>query len=163
MSTATVEFEPIGKIRTDYRTPTDMPIQGTMDPDSVGTVRLDQEYQPGLQDLNQFSHLVLIYYFHESTDSFELTVEPFIGDDRRGVFATRAPRRPNAIGTTVVELTGVTDNKLSICGIDVLDGTPLLDVKPYVPDVDGQPSASDGWIDGRMESRHLSDDRFSQP
>jgi tRNA-Thr(GGU) m(6)t(6)A37 methyltransferase TsaA len=160
MEEKTIRLEPIGTIHTDHETPENMPIQGSMDPEARGTVSIDSEYTGGLKDLEKFSHLILIYTFHESDDHFDLNVEPFLEDQSHGVFATRAPRRPNPIGLTTVQLDSVHDGGLSVRGIDVLDGTPLLDIKPYIPDVDAYPEADDGWIEGRMTCRHESDDRF---
>lgn len=138
-----------------------MPIQGSMAPDATATLSIDPVYRAGLKDLETFSHLILLYYFHEANEDYDLEVEPFLEDESHGVFATRAPRRPNSIGLTSVELDNVDEETLTVRGIDVLDGTPLLDIKPYVPEVDAHPEADDGWITGRMESRHDSDGRFT--
>lgn len=159
----TVELKTIGTIHTAFDSPENMPIQGAMDPDSRGTVTFSSDYVEGLKDLDGFSHIILIYHFHESEDVVKdevLNVQPFLEDKTHGVFATRAPRRPNPIGVTVVELMEIDDNELTVRGIDVLDGPPLLDIKPYLSDVDSPGDTRDGWIDGRMSDEHRSDDRF---
>lgn len=161
MGEETITVEPIGTIQTHYQTPEDIPIQGSMNSGSRGTVSVDPEYSDGLKDLEGFSHITLLYYFHESDDHYDLDVEPFLENQHHGVFATRAPRRPNSIGITTVELVSVADGELSVRGMDVLDDTPLLDIKPYIPDVDAHPEADDGWIEGRMASSHYSDRRFA--
>lgn len=161
MNEGKISLDPIGTIHTDYETAEDMPIQGSMDPDSSGIVSLDADYRAGLKDLEAFSHLILIYYFHESDGKHDLEVEPFLENEYHGVFATRAPRRPNPVGMTSVKLDSMNDQTLIVRSIDVLDGTPLLDIKPYVPEIDAHSDADDGWIAGRMSSIHHSDDRFT--
>ena len=122
-------MEPIGSICTPFTDLRDMPIQPKGAADIVGTVRLENRYAAGLADLDGFSHLYLLYLFHEAR-RMELTVVPFMDTVERGVFSTRSPLRPNHIGLSIVELIGVDGNELKVKGIDVLDGTPLLDVKP---------------------------------
>jgi len=100
-------------------------------------------FQAGLKDLKGFSHIILLYHFHRS-HGYDLQVTPFLDCHRRGLFATRAPKRPNPIGLSVVRLVGIRGNTLTIDGIDILDGTPLLDIKPYVPDFDHPKSARSG-------------------
>ena len=113
----------------------------------------------GLSDLDGFSHVILLYHFHK-TDGYKLRVIPFLDTRPRGLFATRAPRRPNPIGLSVVKLLGIEGNELSVEGIDVLDGTPLLDVKPYVGEFDVREGARFGWLEKSRERRAVADDRF---
>ncbi len=112
-----------------------MPIQSRLAKGAKGRIELKEEFVPGLLDLDGFSHIILVYYFHESKN-FELQVEPFLENKKHGVFATRAPKRPNAIGMSVVKLLRIDNNILEVENIDVLDGTPLLDIKPYIPQFD---------------------------
>jgi tRNA-Thr(GGU) m(6)t(6)A37 methyltransferase TsaA len=115
----------------------------------VGQVELAPEFEAGLQDLEGFSHLILLYHFHQAQPGYELTVTPFLDDRPKGLFATRYPRRPNSIGLSVVRLVRREGRVLHVEGIDVLDGTPMLDVKPYVPKFDAVPEATLGWLEGR--------------
>ncbi len=141
-----------------------MPIQPTGAPDTAGRVVVLPEYAAGLQDLEGFSHIYLIYHFHRSRGC-DLRPTPFMDDTPRGVFATRAPRRPNAIGLSVVGLDEVAGNVLRIRGVDVLDGTPLLDIKPHVKDFDTPvPPLRFGWLEGegRVGHQHLARYRLAR-
>ncbi|WP_200899161.1 tRNA (N6-threonylcarbamoyladenosine(37)-N6)-methyltransferase TrmO [Halanaeroarchaeum sulfurireducens] len=150
----------IGTIHSPHTDQEGMPIQGAFS-DSMGVVQVDPAYADGLLDVDGFSHLVLLYQFHEA-DSYDLQTEPFMEDDVHGVFATRAPRRPNPIGMSVVELENVSGNTLFVSGIDVIDGTPLIDVKPFVPEFNGVDDATIGWLEDAIgnERRRTADDRF---
>ncbi|WP_136688828.1 tRNA (N6-threonylcarbamoyladenosine(37)-N6)-methyltransferase TrmO [Halorhabdus amylolytica] len=156
-----VTYEPIGTIHSPFESAVDMPIQpaGT---DARGTVELRDAYAEGLADLDEFSHCILLYHFHESPDDAALSVEPFLDDRPRGLFATRAPTRPNNVGLSVVAIQAVADATIDVTGVDVVDGTPLLDVKPLVGAFDVPESVSDGWIadsDDAVADRR-ADDRF---
>jgi tRNA-Thr(GGU) m(6)t(6)A37 methyltransferase TsaA len=157
----TSNIEPIGIIHTQFRVIENMPIQPTGAGDVTGTVELLPELADGLRDLDGFSHVILLYYFHEAKRT-NLLVTPFLDRRERGVFATRAPVRPNHIGMSVVELVAVEDNVLTVRGIDVLDGTPLLDVKPYVEKFDHRPDSRSGWMKASLDEidRRRSDGRF---
>ena len=119
------------------------------------------EYVPGLKDLQGFSHIILVYHFHRLTH-WKPNVTPFLGSEPHGIFATRAPARPNPIGISVVRLAGIEGNLLFIDNLDVLDGTPLLDVKPYVPGFDEATNVRIGWLEGVIDQlkKTRSDDRF---
>jgi len=149
-----VIYRPIGIIRSPYREITGTPIQTTGAEGVGGTVELLPECAEGLKDLDGFSHIILIYHFHLS-EGCSLTVKPFLDDTPRGVFATRAPRRPNAIGFSVVRLVKVEGTTLDI-------GTPLLDIKPYVPEFDAKEAERIGWLTGRAEkaAETGADERF---
>jgi tRNA-Thr(GGU) m(6)t(6)A37 methyltransferase TsaA len=155
-------FKPIGVINTPFKEPRGTPIQPEAARNQVGTVRLFPEYAGGLQDLDGFSHIFLIYFFHLSK-SFTLKVKPFLDDQERGVFATRAPSRPNSIGISLVRLASVQENRLEVLDVDMVDGTPLLDIKPYVPAFDFAPEARIGWLAKHLDKlRKARDDgRFS--
>lgn len=139
-----------------------MPIQSAFASKSQGTVEVFEQYIPGLKDLEGFSHIILIYHFHMSKD-FSLQVKPFLEDKVHGVFAVRAPNRPNHIGISVVRLESVRGNVLDVSGLDVIDDTPLLDIKPYIPDFDAVPDAVAGWYDNvPKEKERISDERFDK-
>src|SRR4030042_1582978 len=123
-----VVYQPIGMIHTPYEKPQDMPIQPAAAKGITGTVEVYPEYAAGLKDLNGFSHIILIYHFHLS-NGYQLEVKPFLDDNLHGVFATRAPRRPNNIGISVLKLIKVEINNLHVENVDIVDGTPLLDIK----------------------------------
>jgi tRNA (adenine37-N6)-methyltransferase len=155
-------FKPIGIIHSPFAQPQGAPIQPPAAVNVPGTVVIFPEYSEGLQDLEGFSHLFLIYHFHLS-NNYTLKIKPFLDDVQRGVFATRAPARPNPIGLSVVRLNRVEGNTLFILDVDVVDGTPLLDLKPYVPAFDVRTEARSGWLTANLEKMpHVrADDRFS--
>ena len=154
-------FRPIGIIRSPYHDPEGMPIQPKGACGVPGTVEVFEEYRAGLADLEGFSRIILIYPFYRST-GYSLVVTPFLDTRPRGLFSTRAPRRPNAIGLSIVRLVGVDRGHLTIEDVDILDGTPLLDIKPYVPAFDSFPDERSGWLSGCDEKVTLarSDGRF---
>lgn len=138
-----------------------MPIQPTGAIGVRGTVEVLPEYTEALKDLDGFSHIILLYHFHKSY-TYSLSVVPFLDDKAHGVFATRAPKRPNQIGMSIVELERIEDNLLHIVNVDILDNTPLLDIKPYVKEFDYYEFSRSGWIEHgeySVESRK-SDERF---
>ncbi len=122
-----------------------MPIQPPGAKGIKGMVEILPEYTRALEDLDGFSHIILLYHFHKSS-TCSLTVEPFLHNKAHGVFATRAPNRPNPIGISIVELEYIENNIIHIVNVDILDGTPLLDIKPYVPEFDYQEEARSGWL-----------------
>lgn len=156
-------IHPIGIIHTPFHSLEDMPIQPGGAGDTIGTVVVNEQYIEGLADLQGFSHIYLFYVFHMAKRT-ALTVIPFMDISPRGVFATRSPLRPNHIGLSIVRLTAVTGNILTIHGIDVLDGTPLLDIKPYITAFDAVSHSLSGWMKASPEdvSKKRSDDRFSR-
>lgn len=156
-----IEFSPIGLIHSPFTDPEGMPIQPAGAADVQGTVEVYEDFRAGLQDLDGFSHVILLYHLHRSR-GFDLRVVPFLDTRPRGLFATRAPRRPNAIGLSVVRLHRIEDGMLHVRNIDVLDGTPLLDIKPYVPEFDAQAGVRVGWLEKAKQavSQQRSDERF---
>jgi len=162
MSEDQFHYESIGVIRTPFESPDGMPIQPTGADNVEGTVEVDESYAEGLDDLDGFSHCILLYHFHAGADIASLEVEPFLDEETRGVFATRAPQRPNQIGLSVVEVDSVTDHELVVRGIDVVDQTPLLDIKPFVPDFDVPDNADTGWINASKSTiqSKQADERF---
>lgn len=142
-------MRPIGVIRSPFTDKNQMPIQPSRSP-AIGQVEVAAEFAEGLQDMEGFSHLILLYVFHCSV-GYTLRVKPFLDNRQRGLFATRYPCRPNPIGLSIVRLLERQVNTLIIAGVDVLDGTPLLDIKPYVPEFDAQTNVQTGWYDQRSQ------------
>jgi tRNA-Thr(GGU) m(6)t(6)A37 methyltransferase TsaA len=140
-----VEFtlHPIGMIHTPFIDKTTTPIQPSRS-EAIGRVEVYPDYAEGLRDIEGFSHIILLYAFHRSS-GYMLSVKPFLDDQNRGLFATRHPCRPNPIGLSIVRLLKRNKNGLIVEGIDVLDGTPLIDIKPYVPDFDIRTNVHTGW------------------
>jgi len=150
-----VKLKPIGIIHTPYKEPKGMPIQGKFDRAVKGKVELLPQYTPGLQDIKGFSHLILIYYFHRIKEE-KVVCKPFLEDVVHGVFAVRSPYRPNRIGLSVVKLESVKKNILIFSEVDMLDGTPLLDVKPYVEHFDSRKNVKSGWVDKHFKNGKVS-------
>ena len=152
---------PIGVIHTPFTNLEGMPIQPTGAAGVKGTVEVFEKYCPGLKDLEGFSHIILMYYFHGSS-GFNLSVIPFLDLQPRGLFATRAPKRPNPIGLSVVQLDKIENGVLYVQNVDILDSTPLLDIKPYVPEFDAPKKVRIGWLEKARKTalRKKSDDRF---
>ena len=144
-----MKIKPIGIIHSPFKSKQETPIQPFRSK-AVGKIEVFKEYERGLDDIEGFSHLILIYKFHRSR-GFSLKVKPFLDNRLRGLFATRAPRRPNQIGLSVVKLIRRRGNILFVNGIDVIDGTPLLDIKPYVPDFNSGEEVRTCWIEGRIQ------------
>jgi len=144
-----IVYKPIGVIRSPFREPKGTPIQPAAAREVKGRVEVFPEYAEGLADLEGFSHVILIYHFHLSGPA-RLRVRPYMDDREHGIFATRAPARPNPIGISVVRLLGIEGNVLHIANVDIVDGTFLLDIKPYVPQFDAAADARIGWLEGRI-------------
>ena len=140
-------ISPIGVIHSPFDEVAGMPIQASRS-QAVGQVEVFPEYAAGLQDIEELSHLILLYVFHRS-EGYELLIKPFLDNKLHGLFATRYPFRPNRLGLSIVRLVERRDNVLHVEGIDVLDGTPLVDIKPYVPDFDAQTGVRVGWYETR--------------
>jgi tRNA-Thr(GGU) m(6)t(6)A37 methyltransferase TsaA len=145
-------YKAIGVIYTPFNKIKDMPLQPIGADKVKGTVEIKKKFIPGLKDLDGFSHIILIYHFSASK-GFSLEVTPFLDKIPRGLFATRAPKRPNQIGLSVVRLIKIEQNKLFIENVDILNGTPLLDIKPYVKEFDHPAKSKSGWL---TDSAHLS-------
>ncbi len=139
-------FHPIGVIHSPHKIISKTPVQPVFCNDIEGTVVLDAEYADGLKDLQDFSHIYLFYYFHQSQKTC-LCLKPYLSNQERGIFATRAPHRPNKLGMSLVRLVKIKDNILYVKNIDILDGTPLLDIKPYIKRFDSREGVSSGWQD----------------
>jgi len=140
-----IVYEPIGIIHSPFTEARGMPIQAAGAEGVSGSVELLDEFCAGLKDIEGFSHIILVYHFHLST-GYTLEARPFLDDVPRGIFAMRGPARPNPIGISVVRLVSVDRCTLHVEDVDIVDGTPLLDIKPYVPDFDWRPADRIGWL-----------------
>ncbi len=156
-----VVYRSIGIVHSPFKDIKGMPIQPPGAAGVAGSIEILPEFTPGLQDIDDFSHLILLYHFHQ-IQGLQLVVTPFLDSQPHGVFATRAPARPNPIGLSIVKLLGREGNILWIENVDLLDGTPLLDIKPYVPEFDHHPAKRVGWLEqarGKVRAQR-ADDRF---
>jgi tRNA-Thr(GGU) m(6)t(6)A37 methyltransferase TsaA len=157
-----IVFQPIGIIRTPFTTTQNMPVQPAGAKGIEGIIELNSEFTNGLADIEGFSHIILLYHFH-LLQKYQLTVVPFMDDKPHGIFSTRAPARPNAIGISTVKLTKVKGNLLYIEGVDMINETPLLDIKPFFPQYDNQHEVRSGWLGAKGNidiSKIRSDNRF---
>ena len=154
-------MNPIGIIHTPFRQLEGMPIQPAGAAGVKGTVEVFEKFRAGLKDLDGFSHIILLYIFHRS-QGFKLEVIPYMDTQPRGLFATRAPKRPNPIGLSTVQLDRIENGNLHVRNADILDGTPLLDIKPYVPEFDNYARVRTGWLEHARKTvdDRKSDDRF---
>ena len=156
-----VIYKPIGVIHTPFIKKEGMPIQPGGASGIKGNIVLKKKYSEGLKDLDGFSHIILIYHLHKSK-GYNLQVIPFLDTEPHGIFSTRAPRRPNSIGISVVKLVGISENVLEVENVDIIDGTPLLDIKPYAIQFDHFQTEKNGWLDvvkGNV-TKAKSDSRF---
>jgi len=147
---------PIGVIHSPYKEGKDIPIQGRFKDDVEAWVELNDEYAKGLNDLENFSHCILLYYFHKSHKE-NIEGKPFLEEDKHGIFAIRSPHRPNHIGVSIVKIKSIKGNKLYFTEVDMFDGTPLLDIKPYVKHFDSREYAVSGWLDKHFKSGKIPD------
>ena len=158
-----IKYKPIGIIHSPFKEPKGTPIQPTAAKGIKATVKVFQEYIEGLKDIEGFSHIFLIYHFHLSKKT-TLLAKPFMDDKVHGIFAIRGPSRPNPIGISIVRLLSVNDNILKVQDVDIVDGTPLLDIKPYVPKFDVRENSKIGWLENNVQklSKSKDDGRFSR-
>jgi len=149
-----VVFNPIGSISTPYKHQSKIPIQARFGDNVEGTCVLLSKYEEGLRDLDGFSHAILIYHFHKARET-KLFGKPFLEDSSHGIFAIRSPNRPNKVGFSVVKIKHIVKNKLVFTGVDMLDETPLLDIKPYVQYFDSRENVNSGWVDKHFENGNI--------
>ena len=149
MKENSITYNKIGVIKTPFEKTDKIPIQSVFGKDIEGRVEIYPEYTQGLIDLENFSHIYLVYHFHHSK-SYNLLCKPFLDDKKHGIFAIRGPNRPNSIGISLVELISIEDNIINIRGIDIFNGTPLLDIKPYIEKFDVRTSTRSGWIQDKL-------------
>jgi tRNA-Thr(GGU) m(6)t(6)A37 methyltransferase TsaA len=144
------QVKQIGIIRTEFQKPSDAPIQGVFLPDSKGKVEVYDEYAAGLDGIEGFSHLILLYWFHRA-EEFSLSAAPFLDPENpKGIFSIRKPDRPNPIGLSVVKLDSRQGSVLNVSQVDMLDGSPLLDIKPLVPEFDFREDVKIGWLNSKL-------------
>jgi len=145
---------PIGIIHSPYKESKDIPIQGIFKSKVEAWIELENKYINGLKDLDQFSHAIIIYYFHKSQRE-EVEGKPFLEQNKHGIFAIRSPHRPNHIGLSIVRIKSIKGNKMYFTEVDVLDETPLLDIKPYVKYFDSRNNVVSGWLDKHFKSGNI--------
>ncbi len=152
-----IKYKPIGIIHSPFKEPKGTPIQPAAAKGIEGKVEVFPEYAEGLKDVKEFSHIILVCHFHLSKKP-SLKVKPFMDDQMRGVFATRAPSRPNSIGISIVRLVKIEENILHVQDVDIIDGTPLLDIKPYVCEFDPKEVNKIGWLEKNVHKLPTSND-----
>jgi tRNA-Thr(GGU) m(6)t(6)A37 methyltransferase TsaA len=157
-----VTYESIGIVHTPFSEQETTPIQGFFSPSSKGEVEVFPQYVDGLKDITGFSHLILIYHFHLAK-GYSLLTKPFLDKENKGIFAIRHFNRPNPIGISVVRLDDVKANILSISEVDIVDGTPLLDIKPYIPDFDVRHNVKNGWYEHASNEQEYENSKGVQP
>ncbi len=163
MTGKTVTLNLIGTLRTPHETAENIPVQPVGSGDE-GVAELYPEFAEGLTDLDGFSHAMLLFHLHRMKAGYKLTLTPFMDDREHGVFATRSPFRPAAIGVSTVRVKKVEGNKLYFEGADMLNGSPLIDIKPFFRHVDNKPDAVSGWLEDKapdLAATHRSDARFT--
>jgi len=156
-------FNPIGIIHSPFVQKENMPIQTSGGEGIKGHIEIFPDYIDGLRDLDEFSHIFLIYQFHLS-EGCDLLCKPFLDDQKHGVFAVRSPRRPNQVGLSIVRLIDIKDGILNIEDMDIIDGTPLIDIKPYIPEIDCRKTERIGWLEDKAKNFKIaeSDGRFGK-
>ncbi|OXU16187.1 tRNA (N6-threonylcarbamoyladenosine(37)-N6)-methyltransferase TrmO [Sedimentisphaera salicampi] len=150
-----IRYRPIGRIHTEFKDGTGVPRQAAGASELAGRIEIFDEYLPGLEDLEGFSHIVVVFHLHRVSQP-SLNAHPPWDGRRHGVFATRSPYRPNPIGVSVVRLISVESGNLNIAGIDMADASPLLDIKPYVPELNPQGDIRLGWLEGKVNGMNKS-------
>lgn len=157
-----ITLQPIGKVCSSFEEPVNVPIQPCYARGSKGRIEIFSAYQDGLKDLDLFSHIIVLYHFHKAADAFKLRVVPFLDNTERGVYATRAPRRPNHIGLSIVRIERIEGNMIYIDNCDIVDQTPVIDIKPYNPDFDIYQDAKTGWYEREKvkNKKKKADQRF---
>jgi len=150
-------MHPIGKICSPYKEGRDIPIQGIFNSEAEAWIELKEKYVSGLKDLNKFSHAIILYYFHKS-QSEEVQGRPFLEQNKHGIFAIRSPHRPNHIGLSIVKIKKIEANKIYFTEVDVLDQTPVLDIKPYVKYFDSRDNVKCGWLEKHFKDGSIPDE-----
>jgi len=149
-------MQPIGIIYSPYKQNKDIPIQGVFNSEAEAYVELKEKYASGLKGLDGFSHAIILYYFHKSQRA-DIEGQPFLEQNKHGIFAIRSPHRPNHIGLSIVKIKKIEANKLYFTEVDVLDQTPVLDIKPYVKYFDRRDSVKCGWLDKHFKDGNIPD------
>jgi tRNA-Thr(GGU) m(6)t(6)A37 methyltransferase TsaA len=157
MDVSEIKYRPIGMVHSPFKEPKGTPIQPASARGVQGSIEIFPQYAEGLKDLEGFSHIILIFHFHLSKEA-ALLQKPYMDTETHGVFAIRSPSRPNPIGISVVRLIGIDGNTLHIQDVDIIDGTPLLDIKPYVPEFDARQEIRIGWLEKKVHKLPASKD-----
>ena len=150
-------LEPIGIIHSPYKESKDIPIQGVFKSEVEAWIELKDKYINGLKDLDQFSHAIIIYYFHKS-EREDVEGRPYLEQEKHGIFAIRSPHRPNHIGFSIVNIKQIERNRMVFLEVDVLDGTPVLDIKPYVRYFDSRENTVSGWVEKHFKNGNIPDE-----
>jgi tRNA-Thr(GGU) m(6)t(6)A37 methyltransferase TsaA len=150
-------MHPIGKICSPYKESKDIPIQGIFNSEAEAWIELKEKYVSGLKDLNKFSHAIILYYFHKSQRE-DVQGRPFLEQNKHGIFAIRSPHRPNHIGLSIVKIERIEANKMYFTEVDVLDQTPVLDIKPYVKYFDSREDVASGWLEKHFKNGNIPDE-----
>lgn len=158
-----IEFKIIGKVHSRFTEQKGTPIQGKMAPEETARIEIFNEFSAGLKDLEGFSHIYVFFKFDRVLQN-KLLVKPYLDTCERGVFSTRSPLRPNPLGMTIVRLDRVEENFLHVSGVDILNGSPVIDIKPYIPDFDQHQPERIGWYAANRAraEKVLADDRFEK-
>ena len=156
-----IAMHPIGVIHSPYKDSKDIPIQGTFKSEVEGWIELKDKYVGGLKDLDEFSHAIILYYFHKSQRQ-ETEGRPFLERNKHGIFAIRSPHRPNHIGFSIVKIKKIEANKMYFTEVDMLDATPVLDIKPYVKYFDSRDDVKCGWLDKHFKNGNIPDKTTSK-
>ncbi|MDD2998287.1 MAG: tRNA (N6-threonylcarbamoyladenosine(37)-N6)-methyltransferase TrmO [Candidatus Riflebacteria bacterium] len=159
-----MQFKAVGIVESRFEQQAGTPIQGKMAPKETACIRIFDEFAAGLKDIEGFSHIYVFFKFDRASEA-KLLVKPYLDTVERGVFATRSPLRPNPLGMTIVKLERVENNCLYVSGVDILNGSPVIDIKPYIPDFDQHNPEKIGWYENKNEKSDLvlADDRFANP
>jgi tRNA-Thr(GGU) m(6)t(6)A37 methyltransferase TsaA len=144
-------LHPIGVIHSPYKESKDIPIQGKFKDKVEAWIELKEKYVKGLKDLEKFSHAIILFYFHKS-DRETIEGKPYLENNKHGIFAIRSPHRPNHIGLSIVKIKRIQDNKLYFTQVDMIEGTPVLDIKPYVRFFDNMENAISGWLEKHFQN-----------
>ncbi|KFZ38000.1 hypothetical protein HR45_05670 [Shewanella mangrovi] len=153
-------YQAIGVVRSPFTQQAGTPVQPSHDKATRGFIELDEQFLPALQDLAGFSHIWVLCHMHQAKPP-KLTVTPYLDDKPHGLFATRAPSRPNPIGMSLLRLAKIDGNQLHVIDLDLLDGTPVLDIKPFVQQFDSREETRCGWFDTAQKQVSQADDRFA--
>lgn len=159
-----MQFKAVGIVESRFEQQAGTPIQGKMAPKETACIRIFDEFAAGLKDIEGFSYIYVFFKFDRASEA-KLLVKPYLDTIERGVFATRSPLRPNPLGMTIVKLERVESNCLYVSGVDILNGSPVIDIKPYIPDFDQHNPDKIGWYENKNKKSDLvlADDRFANP
>lgn len=149
-----ISIQPIGFIHSPYKTTDQIPIQGRFDTTIEAYIELKEHYTPGLKDLDGFSHAIILFYFHKTTKE-DIQAQPYLENITRGIFAIRSPHRPNHIGLTVVKINKIIKNRIYFTHVDMIDQTPVIDIKPYIYQFDHREQIKSGWLEKHFQNGTL--------